>query len=783
MNRMLRSPLVSRAVSSLCLLLLVFSQIIPLRAETWPTQWSFECLENSSSEWWQSLRVQTVPGVLYHLQVSESLEDGSWATVDTTYGSDAEWICPLMQGAAPVTPPPANQPVIPAVPANPIRLAYLILERTDAGGTLVSWCSLDDHTAKRMVLPGVTLDPVWEEFESSYMNQHGNHYFALSPNLHRPVSFSGAGITLGTLDSAMIADFTASLPAITANITNSVANAALYSHQPAPAGARKFYRIAADWSLDSDGDGRLDWQELNLDGNNPFSADSDGDGINDVASDNSGPEPSLDDDPTGAGDDPPVATIECNRLSYQGSMGADDDGPTEYHSLLYSNAGVYGETGGFDGVREFDDLAGAIAGLPLREDNWASYTSRFDCGNWHYTLDDVDHDNFVIQRVAFRLRLDSPAPAGGYSIPLRVARFSMNNIGNSIVSTDGPYSDIAFEDLTLIVPEGETLGTPVFAACVSTPAAKHTTYLPLPVDLSHCNLDEEPNFQSKSFVRGACVLPEDCIMAMMPGYGWVSDQIVLRWRKHRLHGDGSVGDPEEVTPLLSAVDKLVPGLPDHFYSRNWAFFRIDEPGIYQFDAQINFPDGTKITAPYLRMKHAKGLTDGNDISNPLLKAGKPDYIGVCPNQLSYNLRQMGVEWIGRTEYSNANHVTIDWGWTKWNVSTKGKPKCNIFLTHIANRVGATTPYYRDYQLIARAPAAWGDWHKNPEEHVDLDAPGWRYQGVTNEPSPGMSAAGGGHCGLLDYDGAWINSGPKNINKAVHLSGNGVTYKPTHFRER
>lgn len=790
MNRMLRSPLVSRAVSSFCLLLLVFTQIIPLRAESWPTQWSFERLVNSSSEWWHSLRVQTVPGVLYHLQQSETLDDGSWTTVETTYGSGEEWICPLMQGDAPPNPPPSGQPVVPPVPANPIRLAYLIIEKTETGGTLVSWSSLDDHTPKRMVLSGVTLDPVWDEFDAPYFNQHGNFYFALSPNMHRTVNFSAPAPSLGTLDTEMITEFNSSLATITSNITQSVANAALFSHQSQPAGARKFYRIAADWSLDSDGDGRRDWQELNLDGNNPFVADSDGDGTNDVAANNSGP--SVNDTPATTGDDPPVATIECNRLSYQGSMGGGE--ASEYHSLLYSNAEVYGDASGFDGLREFDDLADAIAALPLREDNWASYTSRFDCSNWSYTSDDVTYDDFLIQRVAYRLRLDGPAPAGGYSIPMRVARFSMENIANSTVLTDGPYSNIGFEDLTLTVPEGQTLGTPVFAACSSTPAAKHTTYLPLPVDLAHSNLDDEPNFQFKSFVRGACVLPEDCIMASMPGYGWVSDQIVVKWRKHRLHGDGSIGDPEELVPLLSATDKLVTEQPLHLHSRNWAFFRIEEPGIYRFDAQINFPDGTKITAPYLRMKHAKGRFNSKPVRepNPHLEAGQPDYIGVCPNIVAFNVRQRAINWIGSTKYAKANQVGVVPDLFALNPPMKDRNKCNIFVTHMANWSGATTPYFYRHIIIPTAPIARGDWHTDPEKNIDLDGPGWRFQGKAKEPSPGMSAASygdrsdpnaSGHVGLLDYDGSWISAGPLDINKSIHLADESEHYKPTHFRTR
>ncbi len=99
MSHVLRSPLGSRLVALCSLLGIAISQVAPVYATSWPTQWSFECLENESSEWRQSLRVQTVPGVLYHLQVSDSLEDTSWSDVEQLYGTGGEWIWPIMRGS------------------------------------------------------------------------------------------------------------------------------------------------------------------------------------------------------------------------------------------------------------------------------------------------------------------------------------------------------------------------------------------------------------------------------------------------------------------------------------------------------------------------------------------------------------------------------------------------------------------------------------------------------------------------------------------------------------
>jgi hypothetical protein len=277
-------PLRFRIIALLSLIAFCFSHFQNLKATStsWPTQWSFECLEDESSEWWHSLKVQTVPGVLYRLQVSESMAGGTWTNLEELYGFGSEWICPLMAGSPPAAPPSGQQP-IPTAPAVTVRLAYLIMEKAEGGGIVLSWSSLEDRSPKRMHLPGVTFDPIWEEFDSHYLHSHGHFFFALSPQPQRTVTFTGANPTLGTTDAAMIAEFTNSLPAITANAANSVTTAAQYSHQQQPVGQRKFYRIAADWSLDSDGDGRFDWQELIFDGNNPFTSDTDGDGTPDQA--------------------------------------------------------------------------------------------------------------------------------------------------------------------------------------------------------------------------------------------------------------------------------------------------------------------------------------------------------------------------------------------------------------------------------------------------------------------------------------------------------------------
>jgi hypothetical protein len=261
----------------------------------------------------------------------------------------------------------------------------------------------------------------------------------------------------------------------------------------------------------------------------------------------------------------------------------------------------------------------------------------------------------------------------------------------------------------------------------------------------------------------------------------------MLWQKRRLAGDGTLGPRETIEPLLHVNE----GESDaNLDSRSFAYFR-SVPGIFQLQAVYSFPDGTKIPIPFLRMGDGKAIQNGDrqPKTNEKLKAGQPDYIGVCRNELSLKLRKEAVRWLGSEAYAKAKQVPIKSGYI-YNPNTKDAPKCNIFVTHLSNRVGATTPYfYRRWGIVPAAPIAKHDWHLDPEKNVDLDPAGWHYKGLIMEPAPGMSVAsygassGIGHVGILDYDGSWISAGPKKVNKYIHLSDENSPYKPTHFRSR
>ncbi len=239
-----------------CGLLLLFSlQATPLlRAalpSSWPTAWEMGAVKDTSDDWWQVIRIHKVPGVRYYLQESASPQADDWNTINSDYGTGGELVYPLFVGEEPVD---GQSPIVPMPPPAayaPVRSVMLVIEKSSEGETPLSWTSLDDATPKRMILPGVTLDPVWDDFNSSHLYPHDGFFFGLSPRLGAPVSFVGALPSLGPIDTEMIGAFTAAPPDITTNITHSVANAAQHSGLPPASGDRAFYRVAAD----SNGDG------------------------------------------------------------------------------------------------------------------------------------------------------------------------------------------------------------------------------------------------------------------------------------------------------------------------------------------------------------------------------------------------------------------------------------------------------------------------------------------------------------------------------------------------
>ena len=162
--------------------------------------------------------------------------------------------------------------------------------------------------------------------------------------------------------------------------------------------------------------------------------------------------------------------------------------------------------------------------------------------------------------------------------------------------------------------------------------------------------------------------------------------------------------------------------------------RGEQPGIYQLEARLILPDSREINFPFVRMRDAKSIKNRLGDTNQLLIAGKRDYFGVYMNEQSKAIRDAAVSWLGASGYSLDKNVPTQPG-NIMNPSTKNRPKCNLFVTHISNSVGATTPYFARWGNvfgvslipgIPSAPIAKFDWFQNPETNIDIDPAGWHF---------------------------------------------------------
>ena len=405
---------------------------------------------------------------------------GDWTNIATSYGNGKKWHCPVFPGTPPAVAPPPSAPVLANQSACSSRLLFVTLEKTTSGGVLISWSSLDDQSAKRHLLVGATLDAVWNDFDSSYQDAHGDYLFGISPQLTSPVAFTASRTPLGPQDTAMVAIFTAALPTITTNIQNSVASNSNSAPLPENQGNRAFYRFAADWGLDSDGDGRRDWQEIIFDGNNPFAADSDGNGIADIATSGPSTLPTLNTPvsprsrpSTGAAtSSPPRATVEMLLFSANYFKQFRPNHPN-YVATPY--AWLYGvESSALAQATSFAAFQAIFRGMPL-PDRWAPDTST---AAWNFKSAPSEESGtgngaygvwYDDSRRLLRLRLDAPAPAGGYRILRRVAKIveAFRPVGVSYSGAspaEGTLVGIVsvdFNDVMLEVREGQTIGPAV----------------------------------------------------------------------------------------------------------------------------------------------------------------------------------------------------------------------------------------------------------------------------------------------------------------------------------
>jgi hypothetical protein len=172
---------------------------------------------------------------------------------DTYYGMGQDIAVSMLQMAA--APPTSTPPVM----VDP-DVVNLLMRPATTTGMVLNWLSLDDGSAQQHHFPSLTMGAIWFQ-NQNYCEVFDNLYFCIS---HPPLQAGPVTNTVhATRDSAMLMAFENHYVAMIAALEQSSAQQRLNPIAPVAPDpqSRKFFRITADWSLDSDGDLTPDWVE------------------------------------------------------------------------------------------------------------------------------------------------------------------------------------------------------------------------------------------------------------------------------------------------------------------------------------------------------------------------------------------------------------------------------------------------------------------------------------------------------------------------------------------
>ena len=211
-------------------------------------------------------------------------------------------------------------------------------------------------------------------------------------------------------------------------------------------------------------------------------------------------------------------------------------------------------------------------------------------------------------------------------------------------------------------------------------------------------------------------------------------------------------------------------------------------GIFQVKAAVVTASGSNDYF-YVRKQDALNATDSLKNYQLADKAGQPDYFGVVDDAWQIGVRNAAHACLGSTAYAEGTPLLLYAGGPTLagaHGPFKGKDKCNAFVYKQATAGGAPVPlsnnahpWLHNIGITYLYPPSAYDWWNST-----YAVSGWSgsIQNASAFPEPGYVVAGPhqeppasqphGHCGILDYDGSWINAGTYSVNKCPQIS---VTY--------
>lgn len=273
-------------MKNLWLLLSVAAAACPLSARDLAPDYWVENVMATDDSVQQSLVFRTVPGVAYRVETTENLT--SWTAGDEIYGMGHEYVVPVREFTPPPPPPGGGGGPLHTAPVR--RTVSLMLKRSNApeGGTVASWPSLGGGGGVTVLLEE-NLGPGWDLTPLFWVSEGDYNFFIWHPFL--PAAPPTSTPSLALADQGFLSELEARLPAMNAQVAINEIHArnAPPPGPPAP-GSRKFWRVHADWSVDTDGDESPDWAEFEMMADplhpshslaDPFESDTDGNQIKD----------------------------------------------------------------------------------------------------------------------------------------------------------------------------------------------------------------------------------------------------------------------------------------------------------------------------------------------------------------------------------------------------------------------------------------------------------------------------------------------------------------------
>ena len=203
--------------------------------------------------------------------------------------------------------------------------------------------------------------------------------------------------------------------------------------------------------------------------------------------------------------------------------------------------------------------------------------------------------------------------------------------------------------------------------------------------------------------------------------------------------------------------------------------------IFQVRAYIVLPGGSFFHVNYNRKRDDPHGKSSSGVMNPMLKAGEPDFVGVAEGDAQIAIVNEARNSLGSTRWALASTVTV----SPTAIASPGDNKCNIFVYQTCMNAGASVPLDSsgwpprayDWFDSAFTISGWGSradwWRPLPGQVVSRYSLDWV---PFIDRIPGTSA----HVGIVDYNGAWINAGPGNINRYPHISND--DYQPARYRQ-